>query len=76
MHGNLYGWKYWLGGIVVVLVMLGFGFALNQLSSGFWRGDAQLILGLLMWPPLIIYHVMWTRQMRRKSRAKAPASKE
>jgi len=33
-------------------------------SIAAWREDVQIILGLVMWPFVIIYHVVWTRYVK------------
>ncbi|HVH26588.1 MAG TPA: hypothetical protein VM818_07515 [Vicinamibacterales bacterium] len=68
MSGSIYGRRYWLGAASIVVGLQ----VLNQVALFFegyslgWGRDAEYVLGLLSWPPLIIYHVVWTRRMRRK----------
>ena len=67
MRGNLYGWKYWLGAVVVVLALIAIWLALALFTGtvATWRSEVSLILGLVMWPFLILYHVVWEWRMRR-----------
>jgi len=71
MGGNRSGWRYWFGAVAVVLLLLGIGNALAYVADGtpLSRRDNELIIGLLAWPSLVVYHVLWTRRKRRDDRS-------
>jgi hypothetical protein len=62
---DLCGRGYWLGAAVIVLVS---GTIAGVVAEFFGEstptGDGVgIIVGILLWPALIIYHVLWTRRM-------------
>ena len=53
--------------ILVVIVVM--GLILHVVLESFGvpdpHGDSGIIVGLFIWPALIVYHVLWTKRAKR-----------
>ena len=74
MPQNRYGRNYWLGAALILAVILVMGLILHVVLESFGvpdsDGSSGIIVGLFVWPALIVYHVIWKRRARRASRSK------
>jgi hypothetical protein len=67
VNAPLYGRKYWVGAAAVVLALLAVAFLIDGGDVAAWRSDAGVVVGLVMWPFLVVYHVAWIRLIRGRS---------
>lgn len=70
MAQPLYGWRYWVGalGIVLALVVLGLVMAYITGVSAGWGDNVGITLSIFMWPALLAYHIAWRLWHRSNSK--------
>jgi hypothetical protein len=67
-----YGWRYWLGALTVVLLLVVLALVAARLTGATagWEDNVGITLSLFMWPALLIYHfgwVAWHRQSENQT---------
>jgi hypothetical protein len=74
MAQSLYGRNYWLGAAIILVVIFVMALIFHVVLESFGvrdpDGSSGIIVGLFIWPALIVYHVIWKKRARRAARSK------
>ena len=61
---RVFGWKYWGGAAIVVTALLVLAAVINWVNGASSLTDADLVVGFISWPFLLVYHVLFKRRRR------------